>query len=105
MSELSDAFSELQSVFNEVCGNTQKVKIDGKEYEAIIEEVEYDDIVTAGGEGDDGGFRCMIATTIHPKKPKQGEEIEARGDCKEILSCVNTNGVTWTIVAGNPATE
>lgn len=105
MSDFADAFQELREEFDRSTGQSNVVKINGKPYPAIIEEVTFEEIVANDGNGEAGGFRAHVATADHPKKPKQGATIEARGLEVSILSVENANGVTWTIVAGDPATE
>jgi hypothetical protein len=105
MSELSDAFKELRQEFDRVTGQPNVVKINGKSFPAIIEDVTHEEIEVDGGKGEAGGFRALVGVADHPRKPTQGDAIEARGLLVSILSVENTNSVTWTIVAGDPATE
>ena len=105
MSEASDAFAELQEEYEAFTGKTQTVKINGKNYKGIKSEVTYDELEVAGGNGDSGGGRVDIATALLKNKPEQGGEIEVDGVTWDILSSVNTNGVTWTITFGEIAAQ
>lgn len=105
MSDFSDAFQELRVEADKSTGRKGVVKINGKTYPAILEEISLEEIITNDGNGDSGGFRAMVAVEDHSRKPKQGAAIEADGLEVSILSVDLVNGCVWNIVAGDPATE
>jgi hypothetical protein len=47
----------------------------------------------------------MIGTDKLKDKPAQLAPIESDGQTLQVLSAIKTNGVTWTIIAGDAATE
>lgn len=105
MSDFSDAFQELREEFDRCTDKRNGVKISGKFFPAIVEEITFEEIVTNGGKGEAGGFRATVGIADHPRKPAQGAEIEAEGMKVSILSVEKTNNATWTIVAGDPSTQ
>lgn len=105
MSDWSDAFQELREEFDRTTGRKNTVKINGKPFPAITEEVSFEEVVASDGNGEAGGFRALVAVADHPRKPAQGVEIEADGLKVSILSVEKVNGDTWNIVAGDPAIE
>lgn len=111
MGELADAFAELRGEFDSLLSDDpanpkrQTIRIAGKEVPAIVEDVTFDALVTAGGEGDQGGFAAQVGIDSLPNRPKEGTEVTARGQTCEILTVANINGVVWLITCGFIAAE
>lgn len=105
MSEFSDAFADVQAEFDSLLGGPQKIKIAGVEYPALIEEVTFDQIVAAGGIGDQGGFKAQVSLAVLPNKPANLTEAEARGQVMQVLTVDNVNDVCWILTCGSVAVE
>lgn len=103
MSEMSDAFNELQEAKAEALGKQETVLLNGKAKSALVSEITSDESFISGGVAQAGGFRVTIGQDILPKQPEKFTEIKVRGQKVQVLSCNDVNGVTWEITAGDPS--
>lgn len=74
----------------------------GKTVRCIIEEITLEEIEISGGLAESGGFRlsCIPKESLIPK-PEKGDSVEARDQDLELLSIVEINDATLTILAGS----
>lgn len=104
MSEMSEAFSELQEAKTEAIGKQETVLLNGKAIAAMVSEIVDDQSFISGGVAQGGIFRAGIAQSIC-KKPEKFTPIECRGQKLQVLAVSDVNGVTWEITAGDPSSE
>lgn len=83
-------------------GAAQTATVGGKIVRCIIEEITSEEAAIGGGLMETGGFRlsCIPKESLVPK-PDKGTEIQARDQDLELLSIVEYNDATFTIVAGS----
>jgi hypothetical protein len=102
--------NEQQKYAAVALGNTiafagEKIRVGEKTYDGIVEDMLFDEIVVAGGNGESGGFKAVIPISDFAEQPKQLDEIEARGKVLQILSINVRNGIACELSAGDPSTE
>lgn len=105
MGEVSDdhaaAIAQQFESFSEAALGNPTPTIDGDDVSAIVENLEFDEIVVAGGIGERGGFRIMVALADLPVKPDEMAEVEVRGVTLHVLAVVQSNQY-WIITVGDP---
>lgn len=104
MSEFADAWTALRAECEDASAVSQKVTIAGTEYDAIIGETTYDEIVAPGGDGESGGYSVQVRKDDFTAIPEKLSAIAVNGIALQILSVVD-HGAVLTIQAGEPAIE
>lgn len=105
MSVLADqqaAAAEQFAVFGEVALGFPPLLLDGVPVDAITTDAEFDDMLTAGGLAEKGGYKASILISDHPEKPEEMTTVERRGEGPLYVLSVIKKLVTWEIVAGDP---
>lgn len=105
MSDLSDAFTELQDAKAEAIGKREFVILKGRKVEGLVSEITADDSIVSGGIAEQGGFRVQIAQSAVARAPEKEDPIKCRGQKLQVLSCNDVNGVTYEITAGDLSAE
>lgn len=93
---------QLLDVNDATLGAAQTAIVMGKTVRCIIEEITLEEIEISGGLAESGGFRlsCIPKESLIPK-PEKGDSVEARDQDLELLSIVEINDATLTILAGS----
>lgn len=97
-----EQLTRIHALRMQIGANPTRVKIDGKTFTMFVEDMTFDEVALAGGQGDQGGFRAMIPIPDCPERPAELAGIEARGKQFAVLNVVDLNGVAWQITAGDP---
>lgn len=92
----------LLDMNDSVLGAAQTAIIGGQTVRCIIEEITSEEAAIGGGLMETGGFRlsCIPKESLVPK-PEKGTEIQARDQDLELLSIVEFNDASFTIMAGS----
>lgn len=95
------ARDQLLAVNDATLGTPQTATIGGTVVRCIIEEITSEEIAISGGNAESGGFRlsCIPKESL-PVKPEKGTQVQARDQDLDLLSIVEYNDATFTIVAG-----
>lgn len=105
MSEFSDAFTELLDAKEEVVGKREYILLDGRKINALISEIRAGEVLIGGGIAQTDGFECQVLQSIVAGKPEKNTPIECRGQKLSVMDANDVNGITWTIIAGDPSSE
>lgn len=105
MGEVGDdhaaAIAEQFESFSEEAFGRDLPEIDGDEINAIVEDIEEDELFAAGGKCEAGGFRMTIKEADSPGGPDEMADVLVRGKTLSVLSRILSNGY-WKVIVGDP---
>lgn len=105
MSILSDAFQHTLNVRERVVGVRETIRLNGQDYDALVERIATGLDPVEGGFANPDGFRCQVAVDDFPKRPEIGAVVQIRDLTFELLAVDDVNGVTYVLFAGDAAHE
>jgi len=103
MSILSDAFQHTLNARERVVGVREKVKIDGKDYDALVEVISTSVDSVPGGFANPDGFRCQVAVSDFTTRPETGLTAQIRDLTLSVLGVDDVNGIVYQLIVGDPA--
>jgi hypothetical protein len=99
------ALEELFALASETVLGFPMPTLDGEERDAVVEELEYDSIVAAGGVGESGGYIALFKLAdLGGRIPETGTDITVRDVSLWVLS-VKRNIAFVQITAGDPVSD
>lgn len=102
---MTDAFAELLDAKEDATGKREYILLNGRKIDALVSEIRAGDLIVGGGIAQTDGFECQIAQSAVAGKPEKDTPIECRGQRLVVMDANDVNGVTWSVIAGDTASE
>ena len=105
MNSMAEAFAEAAAAKREECGEDVVILNGNHIADALVDEITTDEVVMAGGNGDEGGCRVQILISAVAQQPAKDQTITVNGREWDVLSVIERNRATYEIICGSIVTE
>ena len=102
MSDFTDAFADLYEAQTESCGVSRTITIGAVTASAIVSPLTTDEVIVAGGIGDNGGYSAQVLVSDFATRPAKNATVTFGASTLYVLQISESNGI-YTLTMGDPA--